>query len=242
MSYKAISLARITGDPLILSHHFSCRQQTVVDWVDSFTKRLDEAFSKFELPGRGEQPEPVSWVDDETLGLYKSIQGLYPGEEYYLLCFLSNSHTPAALEAFEKVHGYVQGVMRIPAEHIKAQLRHIEIESALQDMFSKLIYLSRKLDSQSGYPGPTALESSIVRMYSFRSLNNPTSLQLLNRPVLIHCQSATKKKPKTARYGWIKPSPAAARHAEEIEAIQDIARTLAADVKIGQKKVSFPLT
>lgn len=237
MSYKAICLTRLTGQPLILSNHFTCRQQTVVDWVETFTKRLAEAFSNFELPGRGEQPEPVAWVDDETLGLFKPIHGALPGEEFYLLCFLSSFQTPVALEAFEKVHGYVQGIMRIPSENIKVQFRHIEIESALQDIFSKLIYLSRKLDLDQTNPSPSALEASITRMYPFRSLANPTCLQLLNRPALIHCHSANTDKGRRSKYAWVKPTPAAPRNAEEIEAIHDISRTLAAEVKIGSKKV-----
>ena len=239
MSYKAICLTNSNGKPYLLSYCYSARQQTVVIWIDSVICRLNEAIGNLALLDRNEDPEPVMRVDDETLCLFKPVQSSGPEETYFLMCFMSSYKTPMALQAFEKVHAYIQAFMRLPMNHARTQYRQLDMDMTMQDIFSKMKFVTRKRGGDNQAQGEAVLEAAMSRLFSFQSLNDTNSLQMLNRPSLIQQLGQTGHKAGQSKYHWIKSTPKPSRNQEEIEAIHEVARTLAAEVKIGRKRVEI---
>lgn len=241
MSYKAICLTNSKGKPYLLSYSYLARQQAVVDWIDCVICRLNEAIGNLTLLDRNEDPEPVMRVADETLCLFKPVHSSGPEETYFLMCFMSSYKTPMALQAFEKVHAYIQAFMRLPSNHARTQYRQLDMDMTMQDIFSKMKFVSKRRSTDSQAPVDAVLEAAMSRLFCFQSLNDTNSLQLLNRATLVHQQAQVVQRSVQSKYHWIKATPKPTRNVEEIEAIHEVARTLAAEVKIGRKRVKVYL-
>jgi hypothetical protein len=237
MSYKAVCLTRNDGTPYLLSYHFSCREQTVVQWTEACMQSLAEAQGRCgSNEDRGETPEAVTWIDDDTLGLFKTIQG--PGEDFYLMAFLSSHKTTQALEFLEKLHFYIQAIMKYPMGSNKTIYRQIELEMSMQDLFSKRRFLPRKTFADKTL-FCSGLEKTLCSLFGFCSTQDPMSLQKINKPrqnwsmKTVNFDSSSNQ--QQGKYSYLVPSAEMA--VEERKEIQSIGRTLAAECRIGFKKV-----
>ena len=184
----------------------------------------------------------MTWVEDDTLGLFKTIPG--PGEDFYLLAFLSSHKTNQALEFFEKLHFYIQAIMKHPMNTAKTVHRQVELEMSMQDLFTKGRFLPRKNFTDKSLLCAD-LEQTLCSLFGFCSVQDPLSLQKINRPRQNHSFSTASlslgdHSNATSNYSWMNRTIEIAQ--EEREGIIGVGRMLATECRIGFKKVDVHFT
>ena len=197
-------------------------------------------------------------ADDDTLAVWKVLNGL-ADEKRFLIGFLSTHHMPRALESFEMIHIFIQGMIRIPSNNPKAHTRPLMIEITLQDFLSRQRFLGKKKLTDSSISCPE-LELSVSTLYQFKSFACPAPLQKLNRSYIaggIHTDninsitrdittygfhstlgsgSSRLYKKRSDQYSYLRQFHPSDSAREELDGITEINRMLAAEVKIGFKR------
>jgi hypothetical protein len=223
MEIKGIALLLSEGSPVFLCGNTMVREADLRGWVDEVARKLEGGASVAsdilqESCLQGETGLVARWMD-------------VPSEQVLLAVFCSAEQRDQTKSFVDKISVYFEFVLR--GQGTKLLGNNLEMETTTMDILHKQRVIPRKVYSQTSLAG-AKFSSTLSRMLPFYSLSDHALLEKVR--VSKGNEDLRALGPPPARAHLREPR-VSELHSEHMRKIGRTNRSLAFEMKIGQKKV-----